>query len=469
MRFLRAFLMWSFACAALVWLLFAVWNLYGAMRPADLDSSPPILPDVVFEVVFLAGSATYAISWWTNWRRKLSERAWGIAASFLTVIASAGLLFLVFGVPTVPSSNLSDKGELSLVVMALIGLGIGFAGLIAFLLRYRRLEPSPKVQGKAAIRGDGTNSFLNRVSAIVFFVAGWEATAFWEHIFSARHIPRMHGGLLNDLPALVVILVVITLLHESGHAAAGVALGMRLRCFVVGPFQWWIREGKWEFNFTLKGILSGGAAGVAPAQADFPNSRRVLMVAAGPVANICTGLVAVWIAIMAGPHSVLQAGGALAFFAEVSIIVAAANLLPFKTGDNYTDGAKIYQLLSGGPWGDFHRAVSRVSSTLVTELRPRDFDIDEIERAGCNINRGSEGLRLRLFSLYYHLDRGEQDEAAQALREASAIYEQSASDISAGLHMEFVFGAAFLLRDAAAARQWWERMEAKKPKRFNVD
>jgi len=35
--------------------------------------------------------------------------------------------------------------------------------------------------------------------------------------------------------------------------------------------------------------------------------------------------------------------------------------------------------------------------------------------------------------------------------------------------MEFVFGNAYLHRDAAAAREWWTRMEAKKPTRRNVD
>jgi hypothetical protein len=33
----------------------------------------------------------------------------------------------------------------------------------------------------------------------------------------------------------------------------------------------------------------------------------------------------------------------------------------------------------------------------------------------------------------------------------------------------FVFGKAYACRDAEAARQWWDRLEAKKPTRFNVD
>jgi len=33
----------------------------------------------------------------------------------------------------------------------------------------------------------------------------------------------------------------------------------------------------------------------------------------------------------------------------------------------------------------------------------------------------------------------------------------------------FVFGSAYLRRDAAAACEWWKRMEAKMPTCFNVD
>jgi hypothetical protein len=110
-----------------------------------------------------------------------------------------------------------------------------------------------------------------------------------------------------------------------------------------------------------------------------------------------------------------------------------------------------------------------VSASLVTPTRPRDYEIQAIERASQGIDRGHEGLLLRIFESDYHLDRGEQTEAVQAFQQACAIYVQSATDISVELYSVFVFDWAFLLRDAASARQWWQRMEAKKPTRFNVD
>jgi hypothetical protein len=61
---------------------------------------------------------------------------------------------------------------------------------------------------------------------------------------------------------------------------------------------------------------------------------------------------------------------------------------------------------------------------------------------------------------HFH-DCGMIPEAVQALQDAERVYFESAVDLRADLHKSFVFANAFLKRDAARARQWWERMEAK--------
>jgi len=139
------------------------------------------------------------------------------------------------------------------------------------------------------------------------------------------------------------------------------------------------------------------------------------------------------------------------------------------TGDDYSDGASIYQLLSRGPWGDFQRVVAVIGSSLVTPLRPRDYDIEAIQQVAQAITEGKQGLLLRLFAYLCFLDQGKTFEAGQALTEAEAIYHRCASDIPAELHTEFVFGNAYVRRDAASARDWWNRMAAKKPTRLNED
>jgi hypothetical protein len=145
------------------------------------------------------------------------------------------------------------------------------------------------------------------------------------------------------------------------------------------------------------------------------------------------------------------------------------NLFPVRPAAHYSDGAKIFQILSGGPMADYNHLASVASSSLVTPLRPRDYDIGEIQRTASVIANGTPGLMLRLLSYSYFLDRGELRDASTALAEAESAFHKSELAIPAGLYTDFVFGNAYVRRDAAATRQWWERMQAKKPTDFNVD
>src|SRR5581483_6317902 len=79
-----------------------------------------------------------------------------------------------------------------------------------------------------------------------------------------------------------------------------------------------------------------------------------------------------------------------AFFATLSLLTGVLNLIPFRTKAFYSDGARIAQLLSQGPWADLHRAFSTAAAKTVTPLRPRDYDIDAILRAGSSISIGQQ-------------------------------------------------------------------------------
>ena len=244
---------------------------------------------------------------------------------------------------------------------------------------------------------------------------------------------------------------------------------MKLHSLVVGPFQWRMRDGKWEFEFSPKQILvGGGKTGVVPATPDFARSAHLSMVAAGVFVNFVTGIFALRLAAETAPESPVQFGGLVALFGIWSLVLGAMNLVPFRTGANYSDGAQLYQLLSNGTWADFQRVFSVAGASLVTPVRPKDYDIEAIHRAARTIDEGFQGLVLRLLAYNYYLDHERLTEAANALRDAGLIYNQSASEAPPELLMAFVFGSAYICREASLARRWWTRMETLKP-RLNVD
>jgi hypothetical protein len=318
------------------------------------------------------------------------------------------------------------------------------------------------------IPGDGTIDLVNKTAGGLIFALGFAAYYWWLAWLRAKGIPESQSFWYRNVITLLVLLI-ITTLHELGHTVTGLALGMKLRAFLVGPFQWHIRDGKWEFQFKPKEILlTGGATAVVPGTTDFPRSRYLCVVGAGPFATLLTGIFALWIAFAAKGDSLLQRQGQVALFGAWSLVIGTMNLLPFRTKGAYSDGAKIYQLLSHGPWEDYHRVAALVGSSLVTPLRPRDYDIAAILRAAHAISQGAQGLLLRLYAYSYFLDQGRILAAGEALREAGLIYRQSASG-PPELLTDFVFGTAYIWRDASVTRKWWTYMEANRPARFNAD
>jgi hypothetical protein len=450
MNSLRKLLCWLFAISALICLKIVLSSILRIIHYHRALSFRNLLVTVVFSVL----ATVFGMAWFSDWKGKASGKWWGIAASLTNVLFPLSLSIYL---------------RSSMLKHSVVLLGIGVAGLVAFSWPYAQTDPTARVHENLRIPGDGTSNLINSIGAFLVVASGLGAIFWWIGWLRTKGVSRSHGD-LYQFALITAVMLVVTVLHEIGHTATGLALGMKLRAFVAGPFQWRIREGKWEFKFTPSAILSAeGATGVVPASAGFPRRSYICMTAAGPLFNLLTGMLALWIAFTVKADSPLQASGIVAFCGALSLAVGASNLLPFRTGDNYSDGAQIYQFLSDGPWADYHRAISVVVSSLVTPLRPKDYDIEAIQRAARSFTRGKRALLLRLFAYNHFFDRGLLLEAEKALTEAESIYHQSASDIPVELHTLFVFANAYLRRDAAAAREWWARMQTKKPTHFNVD
>ncbi len=458
MHALRKYLSWIFALTFLISLPITfntTLQILNSFREYQRPTYFPITSRVLLIVVpFVMPLITtvFGIAWRTVFQEKRSARVWGIAASLINVqVALFPLL--------IPPHSLPDAGFLLI-------LGLGLVGLIVFAWPMQPPDSVVPIAEAHRIPGDGTSSFINKGLPLFTTLAFLGAYSWWlrwvrNNYFSA---PDFITGTLT----LALVGLLIVALHESGHTLVGILVGMKLRAFIVGPFQWRIREGKWEFHFELRQILAtSGATGVVPTSSDFPDRARLCMLTAGVFTNTATGLIALWLAV-AGVVP-LQIQSVFALFGIFSMVIAAVNLVPFRTGENYSDGAQIYQLLSNGPWADFHRIVGLAGSSLVSPVRPRDYDITAIQRTAEVIGQGRQGLLLRLLGHCYFLDCGDLAGAGEELVKAGAIYNTSAPNTAVEQVTAFVFGSAYIWRSAETARQWWAHVEAKKPTELNAD
>lgn len=440
--------------------LVAVSPLFKAIhQPGYLAAGHALANSFTFVAIFMLVCAILnAWACWAVLKNKSSARIAGLIASMLPLL---GL------VPVIVAAQIYHQSA-GIGHVLWLALPLAVAGCIAFVPRYSAPQAPNKATANVSLPGDGTHPWMNKavwiIAIVLFFCFEWEwfQWANWNSLFLTSEFEFLFDLVLAEL--------VTTLFHELGHTLVGLAVGMKLRAFIVGPFQWHIRDGIWEFNFKPKGFFSaGGATALVPTDPREPEWHRILMVAGGPAASLFTGMAAALIAMSSVGFPWEHAWPFFTCVATLSLLAAMLNLIPVRTGNSYSDGAYLYQIMSGGIWADYHRAVSAVTASLVTPLRPRDYDIGAIDRVSLAITSGPRAMLLRLHASSYYLDRGQIALALHAFSKAEEICRESVSDLPLELHAPFVFRKAYLQRDASGARQWWDRMEAKKPTRLRTD
>lgn len=445
----RKYLSWIHAFTALICIRLAVVTLAAIASPQHPHSSLRLAP---WAALMLISAAVFGSSWWTCIKARRSARALGLASS--------GIYLFVALIPSFFAHRFVAANTI-LVAMSVLGF-------VAFSKRLK-INRAAKTEEVTAISGDFTSRHVNRIAQAVTFGLSMGAYLWWQGWLTAHHITALNSAWAR-LALTLVALLSITSIHEMGHAVVGSFCGMKLRAFFVGPFQWRIRDAKWEFEFKPKGlILADGETALIPGDGKLLPRQFLTMMSAGALANIFTGTLALILVVGLGVALPPQITGFMALFGAWSLGLAAANLLPFRTPQGYSDGAIVLQLLSGGAFAEFHLSIAHIGSSLVSSLRPRDFDIGSIRSAANGIAHGRQALLMWLYAFSHSIDAGNNQEADEVLAHAELVCLESASNIPAEFHTAFVFGNALIRRDPKATRFWWDRMQAKKPTRFNAD
>ena len=140
-----------------------------------------------------------------------------------------------------------------------------------------------------------------------------------------------------------VFALVAILIHEVGHAGAGLFCGFEIIGMRVGPIHL-----KFKQQELLGWAFSRGAFGSGFVQGQFrrvPGKsatwRGIVYIAAGPLINICAGLFLLPFANRIGLLALIAG-----YLGGVSIFIGAANLIPFqlKSGTQ-SDGRKLLWLI----------------------------------------------------------------------------------------------------------------------------
>lgn len=445
MRGVKLAIAWCFAVAA----LFLFWEPVSFIFLkvySDESGTPLSSVELVAVVILLLLGAVFVAGWWTVLKKRDSARTWATVASI--IIAIIGFLMM-------------RRRPIALPSRGWIPLAIGIAGVVVFKLTGTTAQPARNQIAKGPLPGDGTNIVVNNLVGFVGAAAGAGASTLWSRWADRK-------GLSEGLPPyfflqILLAILLVLLIHESGHAIVAFAVGMKPTAIAVGPLEWWVSDGRWKFRFRPAGLVAFlGRTMVAPKEIKGFRRSKILQVAAGPFMSIVSGVIAAAAVLVAPGRPWENEWIVLSCFATISLLAGIFNLVPFGIGSGYSDGAKLYQLASGGLWCEYQLLLGVINACGVTPIRPRDYDIDTIQRATGSIARGMDELFMRLSAYAYFVDTGELSRAADVLAGAERFVQESALEPPMVWYPVFVFGDAYLRHDAVAARAWWDKLEARK-------
>jgi Peptidase family M50 len=155
---------------------------------------------------------------------------------------------------------------------------------------------------------------------------------------------------------LIAVVHLIIVIHELGHLAGGRLAGLQFRILIVGLLRIERSGGRTRIGLNRELAHYGGLAGSSPAGDSATAAQLAIVSAAGPVASLLFGGLAV-VAAQAGVADGFAvsadlarfvAGRSLAVFGAGSITVGLANLVPMQMGANRSDGARLVALWRNG-------------------------------------------------------------------------------------------------------------------------
>ncbi|MET0328928.1 MAG: hypothetical protein ABW163_09195, partial [Luteimonas sp.] len=272
--------------------------------------------------------------------------------------------------------------------------------------------------------------------------------------------------LLQGLPgsAVVALLAGLTLslwphivLHEAGHAVAGLSRGMHAIAFGVGPFRF-ERGGddrwRWRRGGGVRGI--GGFAALVPrGERGLSRTDQIVFLLGGPMANLATALLLLACAAVLPLHAASACAGA----ALTAAALGVWNLVPLHLAGWRSDGRGLLDLLRRTPDAALQLQINQIMALSLAGVRPRDWPDAAMPDTGAVI--ASTGLQQsgRMLRLSRAIDRRDADAARPDALALTAAFNDAPPVFQSAIAVTLASHAALLVGDRALVSAWRLRCE----------
>lgn len=242
-------------------------------------------------------------------------------------------------------------------------------------------------------------------------------------------------------------------LHEAGHALAGVGRGMRPLAFGIGPVRWERGQSGWR---TRHGGWLGGASGFAAllpqGTRGLSRSDQMIFLAGGPVANLLTA--AAVFALLRAQSDGGAAASLLLGFGACALFLGVLNLVPFQAHGWRSDGRGLLDLARRSPDAALHLRIQQVMALNLAGVRPRDWP-DALVPASVPPSRSPMlAVNGDLLRLAWAMDRGDASAAGEAARRMTTQWHGLPAAFRPHLACALAGHAARMLHDGALLAAW---------------
>jgi len=189
-----------------------------------------------------------------------------------------------------------------------------------------------------------------------------------------KFIPRSKIEAIIYFPMLIIAPLSALLIHELGHLLTGLALGQKLKLFVVAFFGIRNDDGKTMFFFNNNLSYFGGVAATAPKiEKDInPKSFSKILIA-GPIFSFTYFITCIYVFFQF--DSYLNSFFAISAFTSFGLFLATT--LPEKSGIMFTDRKRFQRLNSKGVTQEAEIAMYELISKSIIENSFKNIDIEK--------------------------------------------------------------------------------------------
>lgn len=283
--------------------------------------------------------------------------------------------------------------------------------------------------------------------------------------FARRRIdPALLDAITFPLPAVdagfAVFFALATLwpqviLHEAGHALAGIARGMQPIAFGIGPWRWERGQDRWRLR------RAGRVRGIAGFAMLLPRGERGLgrldqafYLFGGPLANLI--VLACMLAVLPWVSEAPVTAALVLGTAATAALIGFVNLVPFQAQGWRSDGRNLIDLFAASREAEQARRVRQVLALTMAGVRPRDWP-DEALPAWPEADIDEQGwtdvyaVSLRLS---HALDRGDPVSARHCAQRLASGYARVPEAFRPHVAIGMASFAALVERDLGLLTAW---------------